>query len=352
MADGGYTSSQNKTPQPPSATTTTNGQSSSAAVAAAATASSSSRNFRSAYYEKLGFCGNEEKNILDLLIASCPFGKNKSADQDNDFGENEEDIENRLNLFLGDNDHHSIDRRCIETWKVLLGVECDRKNPFDEFANVRKVRTEHFQSLKHNLEVLLRHNIVIKRKRLNKISSTNTTTNNKPQPLSDNHKHSQENCTSELQQQPSSNATENDQVATSVTTGGDAKSTYSSDHENALIDSVGRKGRLVSKQVSGKDNDVLEIIETNPGMQITLMYLLEAGRLDSSDIDAQLESTYCRKMSAIALFFVNVSSDLQEAFFLFRNFSKKLEENETLDNNKLQQINNNKTWLLEFFKIL
>lgn len=67
------------------------------------------------------------------------------------------------------------------------------------------------------------------------------------------------------------------------------------------------------------------------------MFLLEAGRLESSDIDAQLESSYCRKLSAMALFFVNVSSDLQEAFFLFRNFTRKLEENEALNTSQINQ---------------
>lgn len=60
----------------------------------------SSKNFRSAYYEKLGFCGNEEKNILDLLIASCPFDSEK------------------LNDLC---DRFDLDRRCVETWKILLG---------------------------------------------------------------------------------------------------------------------------------------------------------------------------------------------------------------------------------------
>lgn len=70
------------------------------------------------------------------------------------------------------------------------------------------------------------------------------------------------------------------------------------------------------------------------------MYLLEAGLLESSDIYTQLDSTHCRKLSAMASFFVNVSSDLQEAFFLFRNFTRKLEENEALGTS---QINQNKT---------
>lgn len=80
--------------------------------------------------------------------------------------------------------------------------------------------------------------------------------------------------------------------------------------------------------------------QANPGRQITLMYLLEAGRLDSSDIDTQLDSDYCRKLSAMAAFFANVSNDPQEAFFIFRNFTRKLEENETLQ--KSQAITNNK----------
>lgn len=208
------------------------------------------RNFRSSYYEKLGFCGNEEKSILDLieLISSCPFELDK------------------LTEFC---ERFDFDRKCVDSWKILLGVECDRKNPFDEFANVRRVRNEHFESLKHSLEVLLRHNVVI-RNRLNKSSKLES------KPL-DNHKHSQEN--------------------------------FNQDDQN------------------------------NPGRQLTLMYLLEAGRLDSSNIDAQLESNYCRKMSAMALFFANVSSDLQEAFFLFRNFTRKLEANEALEKAK---INNNK----------
>lgn len=125
----------------------------------------SSRNFRSAYYEKLGFCGNEEKNILDLLIASSPFDLDKLSDLCERF---------------------DLDRRCVEAWKILLGVECGRKNPFDEFENVRQVRTEHFQSLKHHLEVLLKHNVVM-RDRLKKCSKR------EPKPL-DDHKHSHENC--------------------------------------------------------------------------------------------------------------------------------------------------------------
>lgn len=116
----------------------------------------------------------------------------------------------------------------------ITGVECGRKNPFDEFANVRRVRTEHFQSLKHHLEVLLKHNLVMKKDKF------------------------------------------------------------------------------------------LEDIKANPGKLITSMYLLEAGQLETSDIDSQIDSEYCQKLSAMATFFVNVSSDLQEAFFLFRNFTNNI----------------------------
>lgn len=58
------------------------------------------RNFRSSYYEKLGFCGNEEKDILDLLLTSCPFDSDKLVDLCEKF---------------------DLDRRCIEAWKVILG---------------------------------------------------------------------------------------------------------------------------------------------------------------------------------------------------------------------------------------
>lgn len=74
------------------------------------------------------------------------------------------------------------------------------------------------------------------------------------------------------------------------------------------------------------DDDITNHILDDPSRLITLMYLLEAGRLDSTDIDV-----CCRKLSAMANFFVNVSNDLQEAFFLFRNFTRKLEENGTVD---------------------
>lgn len=120
---------------------------------------------------------------------------------------------------------------------IFTGIDCDRKNPFDDYANVKRVRSEHFQSLKHHLEVLLRHNSV---------------------DLSD------------------------------------------------------------------------------PGKLITLMYLLEMGRLDSSITEAQLNSDHCRKLNAMATFFNQVSNDLQEAYFIFRNFTKKLEGNEAQEKNQPQ----------------
>jgi len=150
-------------------------------------------------------------------------------------------------------------------FRITSGIECARKNPFDEFANVRRVRAEHFQSLKHHLEALLKHSVVIKH-RLEKSSKQET--NNEP---------SQENCSSALEDENSSSPSAKD----------------------------------IAKQ-------------------ITLMYLLEAGQLESSDIDAQLNTNYCRKLSALASFFVKVSSDVQEAFFLFRNFNRKLDQNEAL----------------------
>lgn len=155
------------------------------------------RNFRSSYYEKLGFCGNEEKNILDMLLSSDPFDLEKLSELSERF---------------------DVDRRCVEAWKVILGkpllrmqplkfwshkvtniesifltgVESNRKNPFDDFANVKHVRAEHFQSLKHHVEVLLRHNLVM-RDRLKRCS------NSEPKPL-ENHNHSQENSKNYMSQ--------------------------------------------------------------------------------------------------------------------------------------------------------
>lgn len=66
--------------------------------------------------------------------------------------------------------------------------------------------------------------------------------------------------------------------------------------------------------------DLSEHIESNPGKLITLMYLLEVGRLESPNMTQN-----CKKLYAMASFFADVTTDLQEAFFLFRNFIKKLE---------------------------
>lgn len=60
----------------------------------------SSRNFRSAYYEKLGFCGNEDKSILDMLVSASTLDSEKLSDLCERF---------------------ELDRRSVEAWKILLG---------------------------------------------------------------------------------------------------------------------------------------------------------------------------------------------------------------------------------------
>lgn len=60
-----------------------------------------SRNFRSTYYEKVGFCGIEEKKILDILIASSPL-----------------DIEKLSDFCV----RFDLARRREEVWKLLLGM--------------------------------------------------------------------------------------------------------------------------------------------------------------------------------------------------------------------------------------
>lgn len=209
----------------------------------------SSRNFRSSYYGKLGFCENDEKNYLDLLIASSPSL----------------DVEKLNNLF----EKFELDRKSIDTWKILLGVDCGRKNPFDEYSNVRRVRAEHFQSLRHHLEVLLRHNILLK---------------------------------SRLTKRNKSNPRANDSL----------------DRENNISNNT-----LSNSQSDNHHHNSLNTydLDAKPEKLISLMYLLEAGQLETSNIDAQLDTEYCRKLSAMAKFFVEVSKDLQEAFFLFRNFT-------------------------------
>lgn len=217
------------------------------------------RNFRSSYYEKLGFSGNDEKDILDLLINSSHL-----------------DVE-KLSELGGRAD---LDRHHVENWKVILGVECGRKNPFDEFANVTRVRAEHYQSLKYHLEVLLRHNVVIKNRLKRNTKTARSDKQYENHNLNDAH---------------------------------DA-------HENVEI----------------KSTDGISI-QSNSGQQIALMCLLEAGKLNSSDMDSVVGSLQFRKLSAMASFFVNVTRDPQEAFFLFRNFAKKLDNNETIDN-KLKKL--------------
>lgn len=60
-----------------------------------------SRNFRSAYYEKLGFCGNDEKDYLDMLIASSSLEPDKLTD-------------------LWTEKSGELDRKVVEALKVLL----------------------------------------------------------------------------------------------------------------------------------------------------------------------------------------------------------------------------------------
>lgn len=61
----------------------------------------SSRNFRSAYYEKLGFCGNEEKSIFDLIVTASTIDPDKLDDLCERFDQ---------------------DRNCdVDAWKILLG---------------------------------------------------------------------------------------------------------------------------------------------------------------------------------------------------------------------------------------
>lgn len=274
---------------------------------------STSRNFRSAYYEKLGFCGNDEKNCLDLLIASSPF-----------------DVEKLSELC----ERFDLDRSCIEAWKVLLGVECNRKNPFDEYANVRRVRAEHFQSLRHHLEVLLRFNLVI-RDRGKKCSKQGS----KPM---DSHNHLNEDSDnqSHINEQSNSNVPERELIDSKNQVRKPVESNESSENSGADV------AATITKKKPGNDDstsiNLLEEIKANPSRQITLMYLLEVGRLDSSDIGSHLNSTYCRKLSAMASFFLNVSSDLQEAFFLFRNFIKELEENDAFSEAPCQKVHSNK----------
>lgn len=223
----------------------------------------SARNFRSAYYEKLGFCGNDEKNYLELLIEASPFDSEKL----NDLCERPE-----------------LDRKCIEAWKILLGVECDRKNPFDDYANVRRVRSEHFQLLKHHLEVLLKHNLLI--------NKTRTTC-------------SQQNDERSMMKDHNDDENENDDTSKELDREQDQCQQYQ------------------QQQHHNHENDHKTQARANQARLITMMYLLETGRLDTLHIDGQLKSEECRKLLAMATFFVNVADvdNLQEAFFLFRNFS-------------------------------
>lgn len=65
------------------------------------------------------------------------------------------------------------------------------------------------------------------------------------------------------------------------------------------------------------------------GKFLTFMYLLEIGQL-KLDMAKQLEMTSTRVMISMASVFVNMSSDLRSAFFLFRNFCSKLSEHQSI----------------------
>uniref|UniRef100_A0A6G1SMC2 TBC1 domain family member 7 n=1 Tax=Aceria tosichella TaxID=561515 RepID=A0A6G1SMC2_9ACAR len=239
----------------------------------------SARNFRSAYYEKLGFCGSDEKNYLELLIEASPFDDDKL----NDLCERPE-----------------LDRKCIEAWKILLGVECDRKNPFDDYANVKRVRSEHFQLLKHHLEVLLKHNLL-----MNKTRSTCSQQNDEQQqPMTKPHKDEDDGDDDD---------------------GDDEKHDDSCKESNQNLDQYHHKHHHHSHQ----ENDHKTRARADHARLITLMYLLETGRLDTLDIDGQLKLEESRKLLPMAAFFVNVADDLQEAFFLFRNFTNHIQNKTT-----------------------
>lgn len=314
-----------------------------------------SRNFRSAYYEKLGFCGNDEKDYLDMLIASSSLEPDKLTD-------------------LWTEKSGELDRKVVEALKVSLGVECGRNNPFDEFANVRRVRAEHFNSLKHHLEVLIEHNVVIKdrlkkcskqiiTKQIQQVPQKGLDLDNNSQHIQRNHNDFPKNYENgESQRQSDTDSTR----ATNQNTGGNnsepeikdardqphqltkentsssSSSTSSSSQINCVVDqqatkrvspfssngTINNSSQMRAQNGSGGGGrsckGLLGNIESNPGSLITLMYLLEAGRLDTSDIELQLQSEYCQKLFPMATFFVNVAGDLQEAFFLFRNFTNNI----------------------------
>lgn len=321
-----------------------------------------SKNFRSAYYGKLGFCGNDEKNYLDLLIASTPPDLEKLND-----------LCERLEL----------DRKSIDAWKILVGVDCGRRNPFDEYANVRRVRAEHFQSLRHHLEVLLKHHVFIKSRLMKKNSlrsnqvGTLSRDNDSSKTLSNNHlngkdhdsfnekgervsqqgvkqqilvddityqnnvfieeSENKQNLSDEQQQEEE----QNDCQAMSNTNKQKDERENSQNHGNhnhqqndryqqasKRVNNGLKQAKEVTtanNKVGGVENLLIDNLEAKPDKLITLMYLLEAGRLDTSNIDAQLDSDFCRKLAGIAKFFVGVSKDLQEAFFLFRGICKMQE---------------------------
>jgi hypothetical protein len=250
---------------------------------------SSAKNFRSAYYEKLGFCGNDEKNYLELLIEASPF----ESDKLNDLCERPE-----------------LDRKCIGAWKILLGVECDRKNPFDDYANVRRVRNEHFQSLKHHLEVLLKHNNLL-------INKSKSAPQHRQHGHDDDH-HDDGNDEEEKgddDDDDEDNNEHNNKQSTTEPHDGTCKE-FNQNHQKFHHNKTHHNYQ--------HESDHKACADANHAKLITMMYLLETGRLETLDIDGQMESEESRKLLNMATFFVNVAEDLQEAFFLFRNFTNHI----------------------------
>lgn len=239
---------------------------------------SSARNFRSAYYEKLGFCGNDEKNYLDLLIEASPFDDEKLSELC---------------------DRPELDRKCIEAWKVMLGVDCGRKNPFDDYANVRRIRSEHFHLLKHHLEVLLKHNLLMKTKFSSNSSKARSRDDDKDQLTTTNLQNSDDTACKALDQNEHQYHNQN------------CYQHYHYQHHHH------------DRNEHHENEDKLRA-RADHARLITMMYLLETGGLDTLDIDNQLESQECRRLLSMATFFVNVADDLQEAFFLLRNFTNHI----------------------------
>ncbi|KFM76007.1 TBC1 domain family member 7, partial [Stegodyphus mimosarum] len=94
-----------------------------------------SRNFRSAYYDKVGFRGVEEKKSLEILINEKPMDKAK------------------LSKFCLRFTLPSIYREYV--WKILLDVISVNAATHDSIMKIRQV---HYMQLKHSLEIMRKIN--------------------------------------------------------------------------------------------------------------------------------------------------------------------------------------------------